>query len=363
MLDESDFTLAVRTQLIYPSGSHSVVDSHPHCWETVEVLLRLVEGHLWNLQQEFPQSIEVVSRPQGGFPIVFFLRKDVEDALLARLVADICYGRTSILPTRDCTRSDCLMIKQYISEARVQQNITDRMREIYADNQAARYNIHLLRGILVHRILILTLKKRWNVQYGLHPSRIPIAVPFHAKGVPSEQAEWGHPDVAILFTCLAFYYGGLALPQLQQSLEHVLKSDDPSSEYDRWTHGLRSLPDSLREWNAINVDDDTQLVEIWQHIHYNVIVVDYFINNFVFLRYAKQFHMKLQASGWDIPLFSTGKPSLTGLKGLPGGSLTTGFSGTNNNRTMLPLTITQEDLPELSHTNAEVLTYLLQPRS
>jgi hypothetical protein len=363
VLDESDFTLAVRTQLIYPSGSHTIVDGHPHRWETIEVLLRLVEGHLWNLQHEFSQSIEVVPRPQGGFPIVYFLRKDVEDALLARLVDDICCGRTSILPTRDCSRSDSIMIKQYISEANVQQNITDRMHEMYADNQAARCNIHLLRGLLVHRILLLTLKKRWNVQYGLHPGRDPLAVPFHAKGVPSEQAEWGHPDVAILFTCLAFYYGGLALSQLRQSLEHVLKSDDPSREYDRWTHDLRSLPDSLREWSAINVEDDTQLEEIWQHVRYNVVVIDYFINNFVFPIYAKQFHMKLQASGWDIPLFSTESPRSTPSKRTLHPSLTTGFSGTNDNRTMLPLNIKQEDLPELSHTNAEVLTYLLQNRS
>ncbi|KAH8810980.1 hypothetical protein F5884DRAFT_897492 [Xylogone sp. PMI_703] len=363
VLDESDFTLAVRTQLIYPSGSNTVVDGHPHRWNTIESLLKLVEGHLWNLQCEFYQSIEVVPRYQGGFPIVYFLRKDVEDALLTRLVDDICYGRTAILPTRDCLRSDSLMIKKYISEAKVQQSITDRIHEMYADNKVARCNIHLLRGLLVHRILLLTLKKRWNVQYGLHPDRDPLAVPFHAKGVPSEQAEWGHPDVAILFTCLSFYYGGLTLSQLQQSLKHVLKSDDPSREYDRWTHDLRYLPDSLREWNAINADDDAQLNEIWQHARHSMIVIDYFMNNFVFPRYAKQFHMKLQASGWDIPLFSTEPPHSPKSKVITHTSLTTGFSGTNDNRTMLPLNIKQEDLPELSHTNAEVLTYLLQNRS
>ena len=229
-------------------------------------------------------------------------------------------------------------------------------------------NIYLLRGLLVHRILLLTLKKRWNVQYGLHPNRDPIAVPFHAKGIPSEQAEWGHPDVAILFTCLAFYYDGLNIAQLRQSLEHVLKSDDPSNEYDRWTHSSESLPDSLREWNAINVDDEAQLMEIWQHVRYNVMVVDYFLNNFVFPKHAKQFHRKLQASGWDIPLSSLDNPSLNGQESSRGvgkysQSLTTGFSGTNDNRTMMPLTIKQEDLPGLSHTNAEVLMYLLQAQS
>lgn len=74
--------------------------------------------------------------------------------------------------------------------------------------------VYLLRGFLMHGILPLCLKKRWNVQYRLHPGRDPVAVPFHAKGIPSEQAEWGHPDVAILFTCLAFYYEGLNQKQL-----------------------------------------------------------------------------------------------------------------------------------------------------
>ena len=44
-------------------------------------------------------------------------------------------------------------------------------------------------------------------------------------------------------------------------------------------------------------------------------------------------------------------------------ALTTGFSGTNDNRSMLPLSISQGNLPALAHTNAEVLTYLLQQRN
>jgi Protein of unknown function (DUF3638)/Protein of unknown function (DUF3645) len=365
VLDESDFTLAVRTQLIYPSGSQTTVDGHPHRWWTAEILLRLVEGHLWNLQRDFPQSIEVVRRPHGGFPYIYFLRKDVEDALVARLVDGIVRGHTSMVPTRECRPSDRVAIKQFISDPNVRPAIAERIGQMFPDKPAARQNIYLLRGLLVHRILLLSLKKRWNVQYGLHPNRDPTAVPFHAKGVPSEQAEWGHPDVAILFTCLAFYFGGLDLAQLRQSLEHVLKSDDPSSDYDRWTHSSKTLPDSLREWNVINVDDTAQLVEIWQHVRHEVVVIDYFLNHFVFPKHAKQFRMKLQASGWDIPLFSLGNQSLTGRPSIEKRSppLTTGFSGTNDNRTMLPLTIKQEDLHGLSHTNAEVLTYLLQRRN
>ena len=368
VLDESDITLAVRTQLIYPSGSQKTVDGHPYRWETAEALLGLVEGHLWNLQSDFPHSLGVVRRPGGGLPFIFLLRQDVEDALIVRLVNDICSGQTSIIPTGDCTKHDRIAIKQFISNAKVQQGITERIGQMFPDKPAVKQTLYLLRGLLVHRILLLTLKKRWNVQYGLHPGRDPIAVPFHAKGVPSEQAEWGHPDVAILFTCLAFYYDGINIAQLRLSLEHLLKSDDPSSDYDRWTHSSRSLPDSLREWNAINVDDEAQLMEIWQNVRYNVVVVDYFLNNFVFPKHAKQFQLKLQASGWDIPLLPPANQPLTSpdvstSAGRYSHALTTGFSGTNDNKTMLPLTIKQEDLPGLSHTNAEVLTYLLQRRS
>ena len=365
VLDECDFTLAVRTQLIYPSGSQTTVDGHPRRWETIETLLHLVKGHLWNLQREFFRSIDVVERTDGGFPMVYFLRQDAEDALIARLVEDIVGGRTPIVPTRECSKSDCHAIRRFVSEPVTHPGIAERIDGMFPDKPVIKKTLYLVRGLFVHRILLLTLKKRWNVQYGLHPDRDPIAVPFHAKGVPSDQAEWGHPDVAILLTCLAFYFGGLNVAQLRQSLEHLVKSDDPSSEYDRWTHVSGNMPDSLRDWNIINVNDEQQLLQIWKHVRHRIVVIDYFLNTFVFPGHAKQFQRKLQASGWDIPLFtpkdqsSDGKTTSTAYPK----PLTTGFSGTNDNRALLPLTIRQEDLSRLSHTNAEVLTYLLQPRN
>ncbi|KAG0648167.1 hypothetical protein D0Z07_5692 [Hyphodiscus hymeniophilus] len=365
ILDECDYTLSMRTQLIYPSGSQKTVDGHPHRWETIEALLQKVDGHLWHLQEQFPRSIEIIRRLRAtsgsqaalptGFPVVYFLRKDVEDALLGRLVDDIYQRRIPILPA--CKKSDRIAIRTFISEAKVSPGIAHQIADMFPDKPAAKQTLHLLRGLLVHRILLMTLKKRWNVQYGLHPTRDPISVPYHAKGTPSENAEWGHPDVSILFTVLAFYYDGLNPIQLRQSLEHVLKSDEPSHIYDRFTQDS-TLPDSLKDWNAINVDDEAQLNEIHIHVRYNMGVIDYFLNNFVFPKHAKQFQLKIQSSGWDIPHFAPGSQPLPGIE-----TLTTGFSGTNDWKHMLPLTIRQHDLNGLVHTNAEVLTYLLQPRS
>ncbi|KKY21649.1 hypothetical protein UCDDS831_g04174 [Diplodia seriata] len=113
---------------------------------------------------------------------------------------------------------------------------------------------------------------------------------------------------------------------MPKCLENVVKSDDPSSEYDRWMHSGPDIPGSLREWNVINVDDEAQLHELWQHLQHSIIVANYYLNHFVFPVHAKQFKIKLQSSGWDIPLMA-------------------------------------HDLAGLSHTNAEVITYLLQQRN
>jgi len=176
--------------------------------------------------------------------------------------------------------------------------------------------------------------------------------------VPSEQAEFGHPDAAIIFTCLAFYYSGLTPAQFNEGLRHVLSSHDPSSEYDRWTSGCDTLPEALHHWNVINVDDQGQLEQLWKHLKTSRSVLDHYMNHFVFPAHAKQFGIKLQASGWDLPLFSK-KSS----RDISIGARTTGFSGTNDNKMMLPLTIKQHDLPSLRQTSAEVLAYLLQDRN
>lgn len=359
ILDESDFTLAVKTQLIYPSGPQASVDGHPYRWEVAQMLLSLVEDHLPELQRDFPQSIAVVQRLHG-FPMVCFLNIEVEEALHRRLIDDVCDGRTSLLHLANATSCMKKMeIKRVLSEENIDPELIKRVSGFFADRFSSFKKILLVRGLLLNRILLLCLKKRWNVQYGLHSNRDPIAVPFDAKGIPSEQAEFGHPDVAIIFTCLAFYHSGLNYSQLSDCLQHLLKSNDPAAEYDKWTYGSDTLPEALHHWNVINVDDQGQIEELWRYLRFNRLILDCYMNNFVFPIHAKQFDVKLQASGWDLPLFSERR---SGQKETIC-TVTTGFSGTNDNKMMLPLTIKQDDLPSLRQINAEVLTYLLQERN
>ncbi|OGM50946.1 hypothetical protein ABOM_000731 [Aspergillus bombycis] len=363
ILDECDFTLAVKTQLIYPGGSQLAVDGHPDRWEVIMAVLALVAQHLSDLARELPHSIDIVERATSAFPIAHLLREDAETALIERVVKDVCSGQSAILPIQDCKDFEVEAIRQFISRQSVGRAIVEHINGLFRDMPKVRKRVYLLRGILVHRILLLCLKKRWNVQYGLHPNRDPMAVPFHAKGVPSDHAEWGHPDVAILFTCLAFYHEGLTQEQCRRSIQTILKSDDPALAYDRLTQGSgTTFPEALRHWNLINIDDHGQVAEIWYHLRFSITAINYFLKTLVFPIHAKQFSIKLQTSGWDVPLFNNSSTLYQDQQKKRSG-LTTGFSGTNDNRRLLPLTIQQRDLPELLHTNAEVLTYLLQKRN
>jgi len=380
VLDESDVTLAVKTQLIYPSGAQVAVDGHPNRWRTIETVLHLVKKHVGPLQRDFINGLELMERPGDGFPIIYFLRKEAEDALIERLTDDICQGAGAILPIENCSPQEVRRVKKFLKDSKFSIKGNGKQDlDVFSDRPAARLDLLLLRGLLVHRILLSCLNKRWNVQYGLHPDRDPIAVPFHAKGVPSPTADWGHPDVLLILTVLSFYFQGLHLLQLKQSLELVLRSDDPGSEYDQLTKDALSLPSTLRVWTAVNLDDQTQCTILLRHLSHNMAVIDYYLNNVVFPQHAKQFVQKLVTSGWDLPLMGTQTKdhafvrkeniapgnTKTATRSISGAlpSLTTGFSGTNDNRDLLPLTIRQQDLSRLQHTNAEVLTYLLQTRN
>ena len=362
VIDESDFTLAVKTQLIYPSGPQVHVDGAPQRWTIAEALISLVEDHLPALQS---RGMEVVrlNKAHGSFPMMHFLKQDAEDELHRLIIDDICNGRAPFLRPSGSgalSKGERKHIRQLLSEASLKKQNKYGLKKstaMFTDQEHVPKTLLLVRGLLLNRILVLCLKKRWNVQYGLHPGRDPIAVPYEAKGVPSENSEFGHPDVAIILTILSFYYGGLTPVQFRRSLGHVLKSDDPAAEFDRWTNGCDSLPTSLRTWSVINTDDSGQIDELWAHLRLHREVLNHFMNNFVFPAHAKQFTVKTSASAWDIPGYP--KPHRSNLPG----ARTSGFSGTKDNEMLLPMTIHQNDLPSLAHTNAEVLSCLLQPRN
>jgi hypothetical protein len=68
ILDGCDFTLAVKTQLIYPSGSQLTVGGHPNRWEVTMAILGLVGHLLRDLANDYPHCLDVVGRELADFP-------------------------------------------------------------------------------------------------------------------------------------------------------------------------------------------------------------------------------------------------------------------------------------------------------
>lgn len=188
VLDECDFTLAVKTQLVYPAGSQTLVDGHPVRWKTVQSVLRLVRDQARILQRSNPRGIQVVERLKGsGFPMIHFSQDALKDALIENVTKAIMSGEGDILPVRDSTDRELEDAAIFIGKAHITKERLLDLNMVYKNKHGSRQDLLLLRGLLVHRILLMGLTKRWNVQYGLHARRDPVAVPFQAKGYVSNQ--------------------------------------------------------------------------------------------------------------------------------------------------------------------------------
>ena len=130
----------------------------------------------------------------------------------------------------------------------------------------------------------------------------------------------------------------------------LARVDNPETEYDHWVELEHDLPVALCQLNGVNPKDETQVDELLIPLFSrNKKVVDFYLSQVVFPRSAREFPSKLPTSAWD--LVEEKK------------NLTTGFSGTNDNRYLLPTLITQEDPDSELCTNALALQHLLRPEN
>ena len=168
--------------------------------------------------------------------------------------------------------------------------------------------------------------------------------------MPSLKAEFAHPDVAIALTCLSYYYGGLTKDQILLCFDMLAKLDNPEMEYEHWVELEQAIPTALRQLNGVNTEGESQIDELLVPLFSrNKRTVDFYLSQVVFPRAAREFPSKLPTSPWDLVEDMN--------------NVTTGFSGTNDNRYLLPTSITQEDSHLVLSTNALVLQHPLQPEN
>ncbi|KAE9391905.1 hypothetical protein BT96DRAFT_1059147 [Gymnopus androsaceus JB14] len=350
ILDESDEILHIRYQLVYTVGNQQPLELHPDRWTIAEELFTFVSKHLDDVKTRNRTGIDVQSSIAGSFAPVRILDIKSGRDLVEEVIEDIFAGRLSSFNVRFLPESMQTLARQFISEPKVEETDVDQLRQ-YCGGGNDWKHLLLLRGLIAHGILVYALKERqYRVDYGLDLSRSLLAVPYWAKDVPSLRAEFGHPDVCLVLTCLTYYYEGLSSAQLKLCFDLLFKLDNPPLEYEMWIGGdSSSVPVHLRTLNGINTDDaDQHTTHIIPLFSKRKTVVDFYLSHVVFPKAAKEFPYKLSSSGWD----------LAEVK--PGGHHVTGFSGTNDNRFLLPTSISQQDPLGQMATSAKVLTHVLQ---
>ena len=350
LLDESDEILDVKFQLIYTLGSQRLMDGQPDRWLLTQMMFDLIEKHATILQKTEPRYIELNHRTSSSFPTIRLLSESIGQKLMSQVADDVLESHLPALSFEQCPAQLKEAVLRFIQNVHISKEDSDVIRGFYGSGVSSLQNILLIRGLIACKILLFVLReKRWSVNFGLHPTRCLSAVPYRAKGIFAPSAEFGHPDVAIALTCLSYYYTGLSTAQIRQCFELLSKADDPSLEYGAWISRCNDLPTHLRDWSAVNLEDDQQCSnELFPALRHCKKIADYFLANVVFPKEGKEFDEKLSTSGWDVPA-KVGGPHLT-----------TGFSGTNDNRFLLPLSITQQDLPNLQHTSGKVLDYVVR---
>lgn len=351
IIDESDEVLDPKFQLVYTRGNQQNVDGEADRWEVIQHVLGLIEGQAATLQSQNHRPL-YIDQQEIRFPLLHFLKADAPALLLEKVIEAIIGGSLPGVSFNGWTAQAIESARNFICKIEPATADQDKIRETFG-NTVALKRLLVLRGLFAHHILHFVLAgKRWLVDYGVHSSRCLMAVPFRAKGVPSENAEFGHADVALTLTCLSYYYAGLTEDQVRQCFHLLKKENDPSVEYERWILRQRdNLPDALHSFNGVNAEDRQNFQDtLYPHLRYQKGIIDFFLSRVVFPKEAKEFPFKLSTSAWDIP-------------SKPGQPLTSGFSGTNDNRYLLPKSMPQKDLPYLLHTNAMVLDQLLREKN
>lgn len=354
VVDESDENFSVKFELIYTIGLQQAIEGTPHRWATIQHILHLFSQSALGLWRDYPESLDIDITQAGRFPRTRILRSDAEEKILTSLARSICETGMTGFPLARQLPHIREAVFRYITKLDLSIDEKDALEKSRFWDETTIHYVLLLRGLMAGGILAFAFgQKRWRVDYGVDKNRevkTRLAVPFRAKDNPTPRSEFSHPDVVIVLTCLSYYYSGLENADIFMAFDILIRSDSPDVEYQTWVKNAPSLPGEYRQLIGINLRDRQRCKsDIFPHLRYSKGLIDYFLSQVVFAKECREFPYKLSLSGWNIAK----------KKNHP----TTGFSGTNDSRYVLPLDIKQLDLPQQRHTNALVLGYLLRPEN
>ncbi|CAL6020113.1 Conserved_hypothetical protein [Hexamita inflata] len=354
ILDESDEILSHKYQMIYTIGNQVNITGGNNRWLLIEQVLQTVLKIAEKFASDYSENsifIKHQSQSQYQFMEFRFINDKANQAFIELIAKEILKGDTEIVFPLDLTSDMLLQIQTFLTGDITEEQHKNTIQLLQEYNCE---NIFLqLKGLLKLQVLSQALTKRWSVNYGVSKTNgKQMAVPFKAKDVASDRTEFGHVDTALTLTLLSYYYTGLTYNMVMKVLQDVESLEDPEAIYSTFIIGsqIDGVPVQFRQFKGINLKDEHQLEKcVYPVLKYNTRVINFWVNNNVFNKETKQFPQKL----------TTGAPQLCEERDL----LTTGFSGTNDTKLLLPQSIQQNDLDILKQTNGEILFRMLKPEN
>jgi Protein of unknown function (DUF3638)/Protein of unknown function (DUF3645) len=359
-IDESDEIASPKYQLVYPLGTPQEMDGAQVRHILHAAALQSVSRHAKYLFDKYGDEtvdvVELCKVQSSGHKYNSIRLLDgpkVQTAygeLCDLVLEDVLQGAVPILNGRRIMlNSDGKSLWENCALGRAIQGDMDSLK-----SESLKVTALCLRGLLSHEILLLVLQKRFRVDYGSHPTRTncQMAVPYRAKDVAAERMDFAHPDVCLGLTFATYYQRGLSEEQLLEVFQRLARMNDAASRYSLGTEGMDDFGD-LSSYNSINLQDPILFEEkIFPAFRKHMGVIDFWLLKVILPAQARQYEQKLTSTAVDLFKSSMLYPACQ--------AITTGFSGTDDLSPVLPLTVRQENLDELSKTNGIQILNILR---
>lgn len=360
IVDESDETFSPKFELIYTNGHQHPIDFAPKRWHVIQSVLGLVETAVKSMVECSPDYFEYIATSPEQYIRIRFLNQEASEMIEVAVANAIEQGDLAHLVVPYSDDEFCGHLLSFLMEETPSlETVNSIFKREYSD-QTTVSTLLLLRGLLACGVLDFSFRlQRWRVNYGLdvaEPPRTDLAIPYAAKDIPKARAEFSHDDSIIILTCLSYYYRGLSIENFFTCMEHLKAEEDGADVYGRWvaalgmlTHGNYdcSVPKEYRSLISINLRERAACINaLYPRLRYYKATIDYFLAELIFPKQMRTFPHKFTCSGWDIASVKERFP-------------VRGFSGTKDSQTLLPLGMKQIDNEEHMHTDALVLSNLL----
>ena len=359
ILDEVDEILRAKNKLIYAIGSQEQLASKESRWNVLQGLLKVI-GYSSKIQKILSQPL--VSQGEIGLSEAKFqefrilpgeLFEGVRVEFLKMLVQELVSNPPFELRWLSQLNANLIAVLDYATKPDQSELMFNVPEPSCLDDVLA------LRGFLANGLFAHCLMKRNRVDYGVNRrakgKKKLMAVPFHACETPALRAEFGHPDCALMYTCLAYYYDGLSSAQVEQAFQTLLTLGESvqADIYRTWFELSSAIMEydhkiSLDSVRKLDLSNSVLVLRLVKYFSFNIFTINFWLNSIIFPVGTVQFPHRLEATAWDIAHNSQNKVA--------------GFSGTNDERVIMPSSLKWIEQCNLSlvATDGKMLQLLLK---